>query len=160
MAVLTRSGRLLMAIGLVQQPLHFGWGTGSPAWDTALVPEDITSTGLLAEVGRRIVDDKGFVLPDPAGEIVIPQGRFRRVQTPTNFVYVRAAFDFADAAASKIREVAVFGGTTTRPDLPPGQRYFAPADLVDPGTLLSIEHIVTINRSGSVRQVFEFVQEI
>ena len=45
--------------------------------------------------------------------------------------------------------------------LPPGQQYFAPADIADPGLLLAAQIVLPrINRSPSVRQTVEFVLPI
>ena len=67
-------------------------------------------------------------------------------------------FDFEDAPTSTIREVAVFIGTVTQNGLPAGQKYFTPAQVSNPGTLLAVENILEkIIRSPSSRQSFEFV---
>ena len=52
-------------------------------------------------------------------------------------------------------------GTTLTEGLPPGQRYFTPAQVQDTGLLMAVQ-IVTppINRSPSVRQSVEFVMPI
>ncbi len=157
MAILTISGRTAIAIALRSQAMHLAWGSGDPAWDAARVVESVQATALTAEVGRRQLDEAAYCRADPTGEIIVPSGRFRRSETPTNNLYVRAGFDFPDAAAATIREVAVFTGTAVKPGLPPGQRYFTPAEIDEPGTLLCIEHITTIIRSPAVRQSFEFV---
>jgi hypothetical protein len=44
--------------------------------------------------------------------------------------------------------------------LPAGQRYFTPANVVNPGILMVAERIPKFERSPSVRQSFEFVIEI
>lgn len=157
MAILTNSGRVAMAISVKAQPIHLAWGSGSAAWDTTPVPESIDSTALLAEVGRRKATYVNYCAPDDAGAIIVPTGRFTESVAPTKHLYMRFGFDFTDAPAAIIRELAVFVGTQTNPALPIGQMYFEPADVVDPGTLLVIEHIDKFERSASVRQTFEFV---
>lgn len=37
MATLTHSGRAALAAALAAQTLHFAWGTGDPAWESAPV---------------------------------------------------------------------------------------------------------------------------
>lgn len=157
MAILTNSGRVAMAKSVKAQPIHLAWGSGSAAWDTTPVPESITSSALLAEIGRRSATYVQYCEPDEAGAIIVPTGRFTETATPTKHLYMRFAFDFTDAPTSTIRELAVFVGTQVVAGLPPGQMYFIPAEVTDPGVLLVIEHIQKFERSASVRQTFEFV---
>lgn len=119
--------------------------------------EDTAATALAAEVGRRIVDEVAFVTPDSAGGIVVPTGRYSLSAEPTSHLFVRVRFDFADAASVTVREQALFVGTATDPALPPGQRYFAPAEVDEPGILLLLQHSVPIVRQPSTRETFEFV---
>jgi hypothetical protein len=157
MAILTNSGRVAMAQSIKSQALHLAWGSGSAAWDTVPVPESISATTLLAEVGRRKAAYSAFCTPDVAGEIIVPTGRFSETLTPTKHLYMRFAFDFADSPTATIRELAVMVGTVTNPALPSGQMYFTPDQVVTPGMLLVIEHIQKFERSAAVRQTFEFV---
>lgn len=119
--------------------------------------EDVTATALMDEVCRRTVDEVYFVAPDPNGEISLSTGRYRISQTPTPHLFIRTKFDFGDAVGATIREQALFVGTETDPDLPPGQRLFTPDQLVSPGVLLLIEHTPSIVRQASTRETFEFV---
>lgn len=146
-----------MAISVKAQPIHLAWGAGSSAWDTTPEPESIDAAALLAEVGRRKATYVNYCTPDPDGVIIVPTGNFTESATPTKHLYMRFGFDFTDAPNATIRELAVFVGTQTDPELPPGQMYFEPANVDDPGTLLVIEHIQKFDRSASVRQTFEFV---
>lgn len=157
MAILTNSGRVAIAESIMARPIHLAWGSGDIAWDTTPVPETIDETALVDEVGRRLVSQIKYCTPDENGEIVVPTGRFIESLAPTRHLYMRFNFDFFDAPTATIREVAVFVGTQTNPALPPGQMYFEPADVVDPGTLLVIERTEKFDRSASVRQSFEFV---
>ncbi len=89
------------------------------------------------------------------------EARYAQVEGPTPYIYLRVNYDFADASSAVIREIGVFMDTVTNPDLPPGQFYFTPADLVDAGLLMAAQIIVPpINRSPSVRQTVEFVLPI
>lgn len=157
MAILTNSGRVAMAESVMVRPIHLAWGSGDPDWDTTPVPENIGDYALVNEVGRRLVSVVRYCTPDANGEIVVPTGRFSESAVPTKHLYMRFNFDFFDAPTASIREVGVFIGTQTDPDLPPGQMYFEPTDIVSPGTLLVIERTDKFDRSASVRQSFEFV---
>ena len=139
------------------EPIHLAWGSGDPDWDTTPVAESITETALVNEVGRRAATSVSYCEPDEAGEIIVPNGRFAESATPTNHLFLRFNFDFADAPLASIREIGIFIGTTINAGLPPGQLYFLPADLLTPGTLLALERIPKITRSTAVRQSFEFV---
>lgn len=158
MAILTTSGRAALAAAVQQQALHLAIGEGDPTWDSQHPPAESTAqTALLREVGRRVVDEVYFVSPAADGEIVVPTGRFSISTDPTNNLFIRVRFDFEDAATSTIREQALFVGTMTKPDLPAGQKYFVPTDIVDPGILLVLENSVPIVRQPSTRETFEFV---
>jgi hypothetical protein len=158
MAILTTSGRAALAAAVKQQALHLAIGEGDPSWDAQHPPsESIASTALLREVGRRVVDEVHFVSAADDGEIVVPTGRFSISSTPTNNLFIRVRFDFEDAATSTIREQGLFVGTVTKPELPAGQKYFLPTDLLDAGILLVLENSVPIVRQPSTRETFEFV---
>lgn len=120
-------------------------------------PEPIAQTGLLREVGRRVVDEAHFVAPDPEGEIVVPTGRYATSTTPTNHLFVRVRFDFEDAATAIVREQGLFVGTQTDSSLTIGQKFFIPAQISDPGILLVLQNSVPIVRQPSTRETFEFV---
>jgi hypothetical protein len=172
MSILTDSGRTALAVLLAAQPLHFAWGSGDPTWDVPLESftdlaariaetqrrqESRAATALLAEVGRRTITDYSFVLPDPAGVIDLPAGKYSVSAAATRFLYVNVQFDFVDAPDATIREFAVFTGTQVNAALPLGQRYFTPDQLVHPGALVTIEHITAVLRSPGVRETFQHV---
>jgi len=157
MAILTNSGRAAAAAAIKAQSLYMAWGSGDPAWDVTPVPEPAEATALVNEIGRRRVTQALFCLPDPQGELVVPTGRFTQSDTPTKYLYMRFSFDFTDAPASTIREVAVFSGTTVKVSVPAGQDYVIPSEIENPGLMLALEHIDALVRSSSVRQQFEFV---
>lgn len=146
-----------MAESIMARPIHLAWGGGDAAWDTDPVPETVNDEALVDEIGRRLVSQARYCSPDETGEIIVPTGRFTESSTPTRHIYLRFNFDFDDAPAATIREVAVFVGTQADAGLPPGQMYFEPENVVDPGTLLVIERMQKFDRSPSVRQSFEFV---
>lgn len=176
LATLTNSGRAGIAEALAAMPLHFAWGSGDPAWDADpdqqhLKQSLVHAVALNNELGRRAVTSHGYVQPDEDGEITIPVGRqpngdvevarYTSVLEPTPYLYLRVNFDFADASDQTIREVGIFLNTQIREGLPPGQRYFTPADLESRGRLLAIQRMdPPIARSPAVRQTFDFVLAI
>jgi hypothetical protein len=157
MAILTSSGRAAVAASIKAMPLHLAWGAGLPSWDAAPEPEPVLATALQSEIGRRELTQSLFCVPDPNGEVIVPTGRFSISNEPTNNLYLRFNFDFADAAASDIREVGVFVGTVVKPGLPAGQKYFTLAELAQRGQLLALERLPKFTRNAAVRQTFEFV---
>lgn len=157
MAILTNSGRVATAVAMKGQEIHLAWGSGSEQWDILAEPENISDTTLVAELGRRKASYVAYCVPDDAGGIEVPNGRFSESAEPTKYLYMKFSFDFADAPAATIRELGVFIGTKVVDGLPPGQMYFVPSEITDPGMLLLLEHIAHFDRSASVRQTFEFV---
>lgn len=173
LATLTNTGRAGMAEAIAAMPLHYAWGSGNPAWDADptgqhLKESLVGKTALENELGRRAVTSVGYVVPDPEGEITVPVGRqpdgtvvearYRSVLEPSPFLYLRVNFDFADASDQIIREVGIFLNTKIKEGLPPGQRYFTPADLESPGRLWAVQRMdPPIGRSPAVRQTFDFV---
>lgn len=173
LATLTNAGRAAYALAISERPLHLAWGSGSADWDAsgAALPSLVTATALVNELGRRTPNRIGFVEPDEAGDVIIPvsvgaegavqEARYRIVSGPTPFLYIQTAYNYADASNAVIREMGVFVDSVLKPDLPPGQRYFTPADIEKSGLLLAVQIILPpINRSPSVRQTVEFVLPI
>jgi hypothetical protein len=156
MSVLTKSGRTALAVSLKTQPIHLAWGLGDGVWTD--VPEaSINATSLVNEVGRRIVDEVLFCEGDENGLLVTPTGRFSATEEPTNQLYFHCTFDFEDASAETIRELGIFIGTEISEICPPGQRYFVPSELTDPGILLIYETTVPLIRTAATREAFSFV---
>jgi hypothetical protein len=161
MAILTNIGRAALAEAIQARSLHLAWGEGDPAWDTALVQPLLSDTALVAELGRAQVTQVGYAIPAEAGAIEAPTGRYDLVTGPTHDLYLRFDFGFADAANNSIREVGLFMGATMVAGLPPGQTYFEPAEVDDPGIMVSVERFASpLVRSPLTRQQFEFVLTI
>lgn len=157
MSVLVDSGRAVLAQAIKEQSgIYLAWGTGSEDWGDAPPPEDIGATALTNEVGRKALWRSLYVFPSAEGEIILPEGRYSVSTTPTRHLYLQFLFDFADGVGSTIREFGVFVGTQLQNGLPPGQTYFVPTEVADPGTLLLIKHRAPIIRSASERHVAEF----
>lgn len=158
MAILTNSGRAAAAAAVKSQPIHMAWGSGDPAWDATPVPEPVDSIALVNEIGRRRITQSQFCLPDAQGELVVPTGRFTISAVPTKYLYMRFSFEFTDAPASTIREVSIFLNTTAKTDIPAGQEYLVPENILSPGIMLALERLSPkLERSSAVRQQFEFV---
>lgn len=158
MAVLQESGRVFLARALAAQPLYLAWGRGLPAWDAETPPEPTTATTLVDETGRRLITAVQYVVPHAEGEIELPDGsRYTASAQPSKWVHARWTFDYADAAGETVRELGVFIGGTLVAGLPPGQRYFTAAQVLEPGELYTLERFEAFTRSASTRQVQEFV---
>lgn len=159
MAILPNQGRVAIAYSIKSLPLHCAWGTGDGAWTSVVPPENPDATGLMAEIGRRTVTAIDYVVPDPAGAIIVSTGTFKLSPggAPTKWVWIRTTFDFGDASSSVIREMAVFVDTKVQAGLPPGQAYFTPGQITDPGLLLYLENQTPIFRSPAIQENFEAV---
>ncbi|HDX8858940.1 hypothetical protein [Klebsiella variicola] len=157
MATLVNSGRAAVARSIKESSVHLAWGSGSVDWDASKPVESVSALNLVAEVGRRKVTQAMFCKPDSAGEIVVSEGRFALSTEPTQYLYMRFAFDFVDAEDEIIRELGVFVGTVAKDTVPVGQEYLLPEEVEEPGTLLVLENIEKLVRSPQIRQQFEFV---
>ncbi len=160
MAILTHSGRVAMAQSIAIRPIHLAWGSGDANWDTVPVPEPPLATSLLAELGRRSATFVEYLVADAGGALTLGGERFAVSVHPTNLLHMRFDFEFTEAAGADIRELGVFVGTETQTGLPPGQAYFTPGEITNPGTLLALERIPKIVRLITVRQNFDYVIKI
>lgn len=153
MGIITDSGRAAVAEAISLRPLFLAWGTGESNWETNRPAEDELKTALVNEVGRKALFRSLFVYPDDEGELVVSEeSRYAISATPTKYLYVEFEFDFRDGAGESIREIGVFMGGKLKTGLPPGQSYFTPDQIVDPGTLLMLEHREkTLERTTSER---------
>lgn len=156
-AVLTTSGRVAIATAIKARTAHLAWGSGDAAWGNTPPAPAGNATALLAEIARRKANQVDFCTPDAAGAISVPEGKFSVTSTPTNNLYFKFHFEFADAVGSTIREQAIFLDTVAAAGVPSGQLYLLPAEVAQPGTLLVIERRAPIIREITTRQLFEFV---
>lgn len=169
-ATVTKVGLSAMAKAVAERTLHLAWGSGEPAWDDepSQKPSLVNATALTQELGRRIPRTVTYAEPDEAGDIIVPVGqntdgtvrkeRYRLSAEPTPYIYVNAVFEYEEASAAVIREVGLFMDTVAKSGLPAGQRYFTPAEIENPGLLLTAQNLDTpINRSSAVRQTVEFI---
>lgn len=157
MAIFTTKGREIIAESIAARPIHLAWGTGDGSWITP-PSEPSSATALLNEVGRRLPTSVGYVVPDVAGTIILPSGnRYTVSGSPTNHLYLKFNFDYADAPSSVIRETAVFVGSTMISGLPGGQKYFLPAEVATPGKLMRLQYAAPIYRSPETQANFDIV---
>lgn len=159
-AILTTSGRIGLAASVKDRVAHLAWGTGDPTWGNTPPPPPVSSTALVAEIGRRQATSVDYCLPDPAGPIVTPDGRFVVSAQPTHHLYFRFFFEFEEGLGSVIREAAIFLDTVKAQGVPSGRFYLVPADVADPGRLLVIQRSAPIVREITTRQLFEIVVTI
>lgn len=157
MAEFVNRGRVAAAKAIKLCPIHVAWGAGLLAWDTVSATVSIESSALVAEIGRRLVTNPRYVTPDADGDIRVHSGRYAISADPTNHLYVETTFEEEDSPGAEIREVAVFVHGETNPALPPGQLYFLPEDIVEPGDMTVLEHVPKIIHTAKNRQTFRFV---
>jgi len=154
---MTDVGRAVLARGIKEQSIYLAWGTGEESWGDAPPPEDIGATALVNEIGRKVFWRCLYVLPDENGDLILPEGRYRVCENPTRHLYFEFLFDFSDGVGFTIREYGVFVGGTVQEGLSPGQTYFLPAEVQDPGILFLLKHRAPLVRSASERHTAGFV---
>jgi hypothetical protein len=156
-AVLTTSGRIAIATAIKARTAHLAWGSGDPTWTSTPPDPPANTSALLAEVGRRKAVQVEFCTPDAAGAVVVPEGTFTITTTPTNNLYYRFHWDFADGAGSTIREMAIYIDTVAAAGVPIGQFYLLPAQVAQPGILLTAERRAPLVREAYSRPMLEYV---
>lgn len=158
MATLQDAGRIALAEAMADMPIHIAIGRGDPGWGNLPPTEGTNEAGLVDEIGRRLVADVAWCLPDPAGDIQLESGeRYTRSLTPTPYVHIRCPFDYTDAAGETIRELAVYLRSQTDPSLPAGQRWFTGAQVTAPGRMYLLSRFAPIPRTDGLRLVEEIV---
>lgn len=157
MAVLTTSGRIAIATAIKARTAHLAWGSGDPAWGNSPPSPPVNATALVAEIARRKANQVEYCVAASSGAISVPEGRFDITSTPTNNLYFKFHFEFADAPTATIREAAIFLDTVLAAGVPSGQFYLLPAEVAQPGTMLVLERLTPIIRASTKRELFEFV---
>jgi hypothetical protein len=79
------------------------------------------------------------------------------IDAPTLNLFIIVRYDYSYASDYTIRELGLFINGETDGDLPPGQKYFLPHQVIDPGILLLLEHEPPMIRTPAVREQFCFV---
>lgn len=157
-AILTLSGRTAIAEAIkASAAVHMAWGSGDASWGTSPPSPPANATALLAEIGRRQATEVQFCTPANGGTITVPQGTFNVSATPTNNLYFKFFFDFADAVGETIREQAIFLNTVRNTGVSAGLQYLTPAQISSPGRMLVLQRTSPILREVTTRQLFEFV---
>lgn len=156
MSILSTSGRIAIAEVIFSRTLHLAWGRGDGAWVNPPA-ESGDETQLINEIARRKVTQVSYVVPDPSGVIVLPEGSFSLSIEPTRHVYTKTDFDYSEAIGEAIREIGLFSGTVTQAGLPIGQQYFLPNQITKPGRLIYVKNFEPIPRLPSARERFEIV---
>ena len=89
----------------------------------------------------------------------MPGGRYYSASaTPTRHACLEFQFKYGEAVDTEIREVGIFADTVVASKLPKNQTYFTPAQVVNKGTLITLEHLeapdtFTPNKKGCYRTV-------
>lgn len=134
---------------------------------TAAVPvPELSETALIDEVGRGRITNIDFV--SPLGETTDPDASILAVgnqtyafsDTPTRMLLVRARLSPGDAVGKDISEIGLFSGCEVAAELPQGQLFYDPDQVVNPGTLLVLERLRPVTRDGMRGLDVSFVQEI
>ena len=155
MAVLTYTARIAWAKYILSRPLFLAIGSGESSWDTTPKEVDYEATALTHEIGRKKLTRSYFVNEDDDGEIDMPGGRrYSFSETPTRHLYLSCMFNYGEGVAQPIREVGVFIDTQVKSGLPATQSYFTPDQIHNPGSLILLEHLETMDMFTPQRKGF------
>lgn len=157
MAILTTSGRAAVAASIKNETLYMAWGNGLAAWDTSPDEPGADDADLEAEIGRRLVAIKQYVVSDPDGDIMFPgDDNYSTSAEPTGKLYLKVTFDFSDASDQIIREVGIFQGTVPSAGYE-ATPYLTPDHVDDKGILMTLDRISKITRNVNNREIFEII---
>jgi hypothetical protein len=158
---LTTAGRVSLVNDLKNMDLFLAWGTGQASWDDDDAPVfDAGASALVAELGRRRIMNKQFVVPNDNGDITVDGQKYSIYNGITQYLYLEVIFDVTEAPTDVIRELAVFRGVETQEGLPDGQMYFLPDQIVAQGTVLAGDNFAgdaKITRNNTTHEKFYFV---
>lgn len=157
MAILTKEGRIAIAEAIQSQPIFMVWGEGSDDWKETPPDEDTHAEALNSAIGYRKAFSVQYCEPNEEGEVLIPTGRFKVSDKPTNHLLLKFVFEFEDAKEKTIREIGVLIGTKLVEGTPEGKQYFLPKEIKESGRLMLVEHRKPLYREVGVRETFEFV---
>lgn len=131
---------------------------GVTQWGSSPPNPTNTLTDVIGELGRKKVLYKEFCTPDDDGDIIAASGqKFVLSQTPTNYLYVRVAFEPDEVPNVTFREIGWFWKGTTTTGLPDGQLVFAPSNVVTKGDLLALTRRAPVVRNNETRLIFHNV---
>lgn len=168
--VLQESGAIALAKAVFALPIHIALANGNPAQDGQSLAEIVAGTpsnanGVQSEVGRRRAT-VAYVSPDPAGTISVWDFATQLTRTysvsatPTRWLWVRATFESTEGVGQPIREVAIFVGGTVDAALPPGQQWFTPDQVTNPGDCYQLARMERVTLDGSRRAEHQTVLPI
>lgn len=134
---------------------------------TAAVPQpELTGTALVAEAGRISVSAIHHIVPfdeaeDPAANFVIVEGiKYALVAEPSRMLLFLGHLAASDGVGGPIREYGLFSRCSVDPDLPLGQTYFEPTDIVEAGTLIISKYRTPVPHDGTVGLDMSIILEI
>jgi hypothetical protein len=105
----TDAGRVLHQQALVDVLTHIAVGSGAVPILGGTLQVPARTSSVVGELGRARIAEKHFVVPDSAGALITPDGRWTAVTTPTNQVYLRALF-LEGQAQGNWRQLGLYGG--------------------------------------------------
>jgi hypothetical protein len=139
MTVVPISGRKAIALALKARTMHMAIGTGDGSWTTPPpIPGSVSA--LQNEVGRRLVSEVSYVMPDATGDLAFSGILYSRTATPTNQLIAVANFTDGEASGEVIREIGIFIDTERVSGVPIGQQWLIPAEVESPGVLYAINY--------------------
>lgn len=133
---------------------------------TAPIPQpDLTSQTLVSETGRVSVGAVQYVTPfdeaDEASSFVMVDGaKYALVAGPSRALLFTAHLSATDGVGDPIREYALFSRCAVDPALPPGQSFFEPSQITDPGTLIVSRFRSPVPHDGTVGLDMSIIIEI
>lgn len=134
---------------------------------TAAVPQPDRTTGaLVTETGRVAVGSIQYVMPfDEVGDehasfVIVDSIKYALVEGPASSLLFTAHLAPGDGVGALIREYALFSRAVVDPDLPPGQSYFEPHQIVDPGVMVLSRFRAPVPHDGTVGLDLSIVIEI
>ena len=159
MALLTNTGKLVLAQVFKSQRYWCAWGTGNPAWDGSGVSGSaysptVNDTALVNEIGRRVASIVEYCTPNANGDIIVPSGKFSASSSRTRYVHLRFQFSLLDSPEATIREVGVFANAVIANGAP---NYITPAYVTTRGDLVAVERFDAVVLQDTPRRVFDFV---
>lgn len=126
---------------------------------------DLVAGGLAAETGRVSVSAIHFIVPfaeaDPGANFTIVDGvKYALVLEPSRMLLFLGHLPAADGAGAPIREYGIFSRCAVAAGLPPGQTYFEPGEIDDPGTLIIVKRRPPVPHDGTVALDMSIILEL
>ncbi len=151
--------RVCAAIAIKTQTLHMAWGTGDPAWDSAMEAASISDAALHNELGRKAMTQVAYVTPDDAGDIVLSNQTYSISSAATRHLYCKCVFEAAEESSATIREIGIFMNSIPASGHE-SDAYLLPANVQTPGIMMLEDRFVGVIRTPTNRELFEYVMTI